>query len=95
MAGMEMADCCKMAQMQSDSPEVLAARLFCVVNCQQPGTTGAQFSLRAPAFNIPFAPLPVTLFSNTFFRLLVRPSTGRVLPLNRQPSYIRNLALLI
>ncbi len=36
---MEGMDCCKAALMQSETPEVAAARLCCALNCSQPGAT--------------------------------------------------------
>src|SRR4029453_4470477 len=42
MPGMEGMDCCKKAtQAESLTPEVSTARLCCVLNCSQSGTTGS------------------------------------------------------
>ena len=95
MSGMAMQDCCKMAEGQTTSPEVVAARLFCVINCEQPGTTGAQFTWRAPIFKINSLPIALICSSIHFVHPLLRPTSTAVPRLNQQPSYIRNLALLI
>jgi hypothetical protein len=90
-----MMDCCKLAQMQMDSPEAAAARLCCAINCSQPAqtesTSAARRSTPAVAPVHPaVAALPATSprfspFGNSTF-----PHSA-----NPQPSYILNLALLI
>ena len=95
MAGMEMMDCCKMAQMQGNAPATIAARLCCMIDCQEPGPTGAQFNLRAPDFSVSPLPPAVMQSPGVLPIPLERPfSTPIYLP-NLQASYIRNLSLLI
>ncbi len=90
-------DCCRKALMASQTPEVAAARLCCVVNCSTDGTTN-------PTSNSNLAP-------QSQFVVSTHPATGSAvlnsrLPLRfialahsppgySEPTYIRHLALLI
>jgi hypothetical protein len=90
-----MMDCCKLAQMQMDSPEVVAARLCCAINCPQPAQTESTGAARISRQVVtPVHPAIVALPA-TSPRLW--PSFSSTLPqsANSQPSYILNLALLI
>jgi len=92
-----MMDCCQSAQSQSNTPEVAAARLCCMVNCQQTGIPAASASA------LPFVSLPAT---NAFLSALIQsPDAFQQVPLrsaieqahqsHSPPQYIRHLALLI
>lgn len=95
MGDMGDMDCCKMALMQSESPEAAAAKLCCALSCAQNGTTSPPSVLRV-------TPLPANVSSH--------PATTQVLPRSSMrfdhadrlhdppgspPTYLRNLALLI
>lgn len=95
MAGMEMMDCCQVAQMQQDTPETAAARLCCVINCSQPGPTGAQFTWRTPSFGVTTLPPAVAQSPIALLRPPGRRSSTQFYSPNLQASYIRNLSLLI
>ena len=92
----DMADCCVVAELQGDAPQVLAARLCCAMNCTMPGTTAPNAALKLPPFNAltPHVVLPPPLAS-----ALASASPHRHLPPARlshaPPAYIRHLALLI
>ena len=88
-----MMDCCALAHLQSNAPEVLAARLCCAFNCPQPAPLNANnLSLRAPQ---------VTQFAQpTLTQALPRPPALRFVakPISQThspPAYIQHLALLI
>ena len=95
MAGMAGMDCCQMAWMQDDAPATIAARLCCVIDCQEPGPTGGQVTLRSPDFIV--TPLPPALLQPLAASLkpLERPFSTRIFSPNLQASYIQNLSLLI
>ena len=97
MDGMMDMDCCKAALMQRETPEVDAAKLCCVLNCAQNGTTSPPNIVRVtppstarlsthPAIAHPLlnSPLPLRHIDQ-----LHGPPRGS------QPAYIRHLALLI
>jgi len=93
MAG-EM-DCCALAQMQAQTPEIAAAKLCCAINCSQPAQTesinSARISLPATTLaHPPLAALPATShpLPHSFSSAFPYSATAR-------PSYILNLALLI
>lgn len=96
MADMGDMDCCKAALMQSEAPDVAAAKLCCALNCAQNGTTSPPNIVRISP------PAPATPSS---YPAITQPSLNSLLPLrsidrshgppNSQPTYIRNLALLI
>lgn len=91
-----MMDCCKKAQAQEQTPEVRAARLCCVLNCNEPGTT-------APAGIFNDSPrLAVALYGALIPRYttftqpgFTRSSSPPGLQNDSHPTYIRHLALLI
>jgi|SRR5437867_1240713 len=90
-----MMDCCKRAQLQMDSPEVVAARLCCAINCPQPAQTESTSAGRtSPPAVAPVHPaiaaLPATSPRFSPFSSSAFPQSA-----NPQPSYILNLALLI
>jgi hypothetical protein len=93
MAG-EM-DCCALARMQAQTPEIAAAKLCCAINCSQPAQTESINSVRIslPATTLvhpPMAALPATSprFLHSFSSAFPSSATAK-------PSYILNLALLI
>ena len=92
----EEMDCCRMAQMQSDSAEVLVARLCCMMNCPQPGPTGTstlptQFSnVIAVAFEQATIQQPVLVES---FSLQSRSKLSH--SADSHPAYILHHSLLI
>ena len=89
-------DCCEAALMQSEAPDVAAAKLCFALNCAQNGTTSPPNIVRVSP------PAPATPSSHP---AITQPSLNSLLPLrsidrshgppNSQPTYIRNLALLI
>jgi hypothetical protein len=89
-------DCCAVAHMQSDTPEVSAARLCCAVNCPQSGTTAPGGSLQRISSVVIIAPHPATIQPPPPLPASkpgYHPAQD-YLP-NSQPTYIRHLALLI
>lgn len=96
-SGMEehgMMDCCKAALGSADAITRSAASLCCAINCSEPMPTGNTASFGT--FQLPVAPLhpaaahPVAVL----FHASRRSSETQALT-SSQPSYIRNLALLI
>lgn len=91
-----MMDCCAKAQMNSDEPEVRAARLCCSLNCNEPGTTGPsssfclspQLAVSLDSVSVPPSP-SLNLFVKS--RFLWPPGYRE----NSNPAYLRHLALLI
>ena len=96
MAGMDGMDCCEKAQMPENSPEVLAARLCCALNCTQPAPAGMHTS-RARAGQAPAAvrPHPAALPSAYTLSAQLQPGSFRTLPSVSPPGYIRHSSLLI
>jgi len=94
--GMSGMDCCKTAQGQGDETDVASARVCCVLNCPQSGTSGpsriqlprASTVLAAvhPAIVQPPMPTPIPFLVSRWAHSPPRSSS---------PAYIRNLALLI
>ncbi len=93
----DMMDCCQSAQSTSNMPEVAAARLCCLINCQQTGIPAASASA------LPSVSLPAT---NAFPSATIQsPDALQHIPLrgaieqthqsHASPEYIRHLALLI
>ena len=90
-----MMDCCKLAQMQVDSPAVAAARLCCAINCPQPAQTeSATAGSVSPPVVTPVHPA-VGALSATSPRFSSSLSLALPHSEHSQPSYILNLALLI
>jgi hypothetical protein len=90
-----MMDCCKLAQMQVDSPAVATARLCCAINCPQPAQTeSATASSASPPIvtlvHPAVGPLPAMSPRFSSSVSLASPHSA-----HSQPSYILNLALLI
>jgi hypothetical protein len=90
-----MHDCCKRAREKSNAPGVKAARLCCVVNCQQSAPTGSSFN---------FQPSPGA--TNTTRPSLSHMPAAHALahareysppfhPSHSPPAYIRHTAFLI
>lgn len=95
MGEMEM-DCCQTAQMQSDAPEVLAARLCCALECPPsvPAETGiATMRVPAPAVVIlfPLISQPLLTVRSPLPDIVSAQTHASTSP----PTYIRHLALLI
>jgi hypothetical protein len=92
--GMQGMDCCKTALTQQITPEVANAKLCCVLECSQNGTTSTD----------KVEPVTSSLHASTH-PALIRPLTNQSLgfhPIDRLhgppvagPVYLRNLALLI
>jgi len=94
MSGM---DCCKAALGQGTLMEIASARVCCALNCPQSGTTGPQgfklnrtaqillLALHPPQMELPVATPPIGPHS----------SRNHSPPQYSNPSYIRNLSLLI
>lgn len=95
MAGMEGMDCCDKAQMQENTPEVLAARLCCAFQCPEPGSTApaSQETLRGPQVS-PLVIRPAATASVVSYAPLVflQATAG---PTSSPPVYISHHSLLI
>jgi hypothetical protein len=96
MSGMSSSmDCCALAHMQGDTPEISGARLCCAVNCPQSGTTGPGSSIQRTS-PLVIAPHPATIQPPPAIpasKLGYYPAQDH--PPNSLPTYIRHLALLI
>src|SRR6202171_4373097 len=98
MPGMAGMDCCKKAaQAEARTTEVSSARLCCVVNCSQTGTTGSSGSqLPRPSTSQPIAFHPSSTHPSLDASILsARLSWADSPPPYSNPAYIRHLALLI
>lgn len=91
-------DCCAMARMKSDKPEVRAARLCCALNCTEPGTTplpGSSYKASQQlAVVLQSALVPPSAFLSspgTLSHAYSPPGLRQ----SSKPAYIRHLALLI
>ena len=93
MSGMR---CCHLAEMQQDAPEVLSAKLCCLMNCQQPGQTETTTTARNISSLVVITLHPALLQSTVSARD-VRPNGARTCAASTesQPTYIRHSALLI
>ena len=90
-----MMDCCQLAQAQRETPEVMAARLCCAINCPQSGTTEPKSTLRlAPLVLIVLHPATIQPRLTTLGAKLSA-NSAQVRRADSQPIYIRHLALLI
>jgi hypothetical protein len=91
-----MSDCCKTAQGHGDETDVASARVCCVVNCTQSGTTNPSGGQLPKASTILATVYPVlvqpTIPTRFQFHIL---SWSHSPPQSSNPAYIRNLALLI
>lgn len=93
MGGM---DCCKIALLQSQVPEVEAARLCCAIECATDGTAPSTKLRLSPQSRPESSAYPTstpTLQPAVLMRLHTSRSHGP--PTDSHPAYIRNLALLI
>jgi hypothetical protein len=88
-------DCCALAELQSDAPEVLTARLCCAINCPQPAPPGRQMqaprapqTAEAPRPSVAQALRHVPDASARFVRFKLPAA-------NSPPAYIQHAALLI
>src|SRR5262249_42447960 len=94
--GMMDMDCCKIALMQSETPDVAAARLCCAINCAHSGTTSPPNTLRvrlpSPARTATRPEIvPALSIVATHFKV----NSRWQYPGGSSPTYLRNLALLI
>ena len=89
-------DCCKEARSQEDTKESTSARLCCVLNCPQSGTTeptsARVIRVQTPLIVAlhPAALQPPVAIPSAFYS-----SWAHSPPQNSNPAYIRHLALLI
>jgi hypothetical protein len=96
MHGMSGMDCCKTAQGHGEATDIASARVCCVINCPQSGTTnpsGGQLPKTStvlaavyPAITHPSIPTPIPFPISSW---------AHSPPRGSNPAYIRNLALLI
>jgi hypothetical protein len=88
-------DCCEMALLQNQTPEVAGAKLCCVLNCAQGGTTSPPASVRiappVPAGLLHYAPMPQPVVRTA----LSRRAYSQHGPPGSPPAYLLNLAFLI
>lgn len=94
--GMSSMDCCKTAQGHGDQTEVASARMCCVLNRPQSGTSGScgvQLP-RGPAVRVAVHPAVVQPPMPAPIPFLVS-RWAHSPPPSPSPAYIRNLALLI
>lgn len=97
MSGMAGMDCCKTAHGHGNESEVATARLCCVVNCPQSGTTGSS-SVRVPKASLilDVAFHPATKLESVLAIIsVVDWHRSHSPPHKSNPTYLRNLALLI
>lgn len=93
MGGM---DCCKAALGQGNVVETAAARVCCALNCPQSGTTGSQgVSLNRTAQILPLTVYPPQMQLPLAAAPIGPQSRRNHSPPQSNPTYIRNLALLI
>lgn len=94
---MEGMECCVMALLQSQTPEVAAAKLCCAINCAQGGTTSPPSGFRVtPPSLSDVSPHPASTEPSQYVALLRRRfDRDHGPPPNSEPAYIRYLALLI
>lgn len=96
MDGMMDMDCCKVALMLTETPEVADAKLFCALNCAQNGTTFPTGSIRAtPPSPARTASHPAIALTLPDASLRFRRSDRLHGPPGAAPTYLRHLALLI
>jgi hypothetical protein len=90
-----MHDCCKRARQQSNAPGVAAARLCCVVNCQQSAPTGTSFNFQSSpaAANTPRPPVAQVPDARAFAQ--AREYSPPFHPSHSPPAYILHTAFLI
>jgi hypothetical protein len=88
-------DCCVLAELQTDTPEVTAARLCCAFNCTQGAPPGR--NIEAPrAQQTAQAPHPVAQTEQPHAHLLRAPFVAYTSPAaHSPPAYIQHAALLI
>jgi hypothetical protein len=91
-----MPSCCRLAQSDETTPKAFAARMCCMMNCQQPATSGTGHSSN-------FSPLIFTTLQtiisqhvlNLQRRISISKYSTEVISQVSIPSYIRHSALLI
>jgi hypothetical protein len=96
-AGMQQMNCCKKAQQQEKTSEVISAKLCCSLECRGSGPASSGISTLniqtqsasqpGGVASVPVLPLPSTLKDQFAERSIVSDSD--------HPLYIRHLALLI
>jgi len=91
-----MSDCCKTAKGHGNETDVASARVCCVVNCPQPGTTNPSGGQSPKTSTILVAVYPVVVQAPIPTRFQLHISVwAHSPPQSSNPEYIRNLALLI
>lgn len=96
--GEDMGDmeCCVMALLQSQTPEVAAAKLCCAINCAQGGTTSPPNIVRVTPPSLARPPSYLAASQVVINQLLLaRRFDQSHDPPGSPPAYLRNLALLI
>lgn len=89
-------DCCARARKQAATPEVVAARICCALNCPSSGTLPPAGSIQLVPPSSLIAEHPAAIYSLFVIpRLRLRPDSLRDYSQNTLPAYIRHLALLI
>lgn len=97
MPGMAGMDCCKTAHGHGSASQVATARICCAMDCPQSGTTGSS------SVRVPKASLILDVAFHPTTKLDDGPPIIRVVdwhyshspPHRSNPTYLRNLALLI
>ena len=96
MAGMMDMDCCKVALLQKETPNVADAKLCCALNCAQNGTTAPPNVIRVTSPSAARTALhPAIAQPLTQSSFVVQNIDRFHGPPNSGPTYLRNLALLI
>ncbi len=96
MHGMSGMDCCKTAQRHGDKTDIASARVCCVVNCPQSGTTNPSGSELTKISTILAAVYPAVVQAPIPTRFQFHISNCAHSPSqSSNPAYFRNLALLI
>jgi len=90
-----MHDCCKKAHSPERTPEVAAARLCCLVNCQRPAPAGTNFTFRSSSDASPSPRPPAAQTPGLPAVARSRAYAPPFQPSHSPPAYIQHLALLI
>ena len=89
-------DCCKVALLQTQTPEVADAKLCCALICAQNGMTSppASIRLKGPSSTNDVSP-PAIEFPQAYTFQVQRIAQLHGPPGSPPPTYLRNLTLLI
>lgn len=93
MAGMH--DCCRKAHSGERTPEAVAARLCCLVNCPEPAPAGTNFTFRPSSEAAPTPRPPAAQTPCLPAAARARAYAPPFQPAHSPPAYIQHLALLI